>query len=180
MATTCFLLSITLLLVQNCCMYMPNFTIGAVATKSNISTDESALSALKAHVTSDPQNILTTNWSTSNSNICSWIGVTCSLRHLRVTALNLSYMNLTGTIPPHLGNLSFLVRLEFGNNSFHGTLPQELSRLRRLTRVSFANNIFVGTIPSWFGSLSKLQRMRLNGNQFSGSIPTAIFNLSAL
>ncbi|KAB2637270.1 receptor-like protein kinase [Pyrus ussuriensis x Pyrus communis] len=180
MATTCFLLSITLLLVQNCCIYMPNFTIGAVATKSNISTDESALSALKAHVTSDPQNILTTNWSTSNSNICSWIGVTCGLRHLRVTALNLSYMNLTGTIPPHLGNLSFLVRLEFGNNSFHGTLPQELSRLRRLTRVSFANNIFVGTIPSWFGSLSKLQRMRLNGNQFSGSIPTAIFNLSAL
>ncbi|RXH99073.1 hypothetical protein DVH24_011398 [Malus domestica] len=179
-------------------MYMPNFTIGAVATKSNISTDESALSALKAHVTSDPQNILTTNWSTSNSNICSWIGVTCSLRHLRVTALNLSYMNLTGTIPPHLGNLSFLVRLEFGNNSFHGTLPQELSRLRRLTRVSFANNIFVGTIPSWFGSLSKLQRMRLNEipkemgfldqledlymqfNALKGPLPMAVFNISTL
>nr|XP_028965138.1 LRR receptor-like serine/threonine-protein kinase EFR [Malus domestica] len=180
MARTRFLLSLTLLLVQNCCVYMPKLTIGAVAAQTNISTDESALRALKAHITSDPENILTTNWSTSDSNICNWVGVTCGVRNLRVTALNLSYMGLTGTIPPHLGNLSFLVQLEFRNNSFGGTLPSELSHLRRLKLISFSFNNFAGIIPSWFGSLSELQTFDLYGNQFSGSIPNDIFNLSAL
>ncbi|XP_068328514.1 probable LRR receptor-like serine/threonine-protein kinase At3g47570 [Pyrus communis] len=182
MARTRFLLSTTLLLLlfQYCCVYIPILITGSVAAQTSISTDQFALLALKSHITIDPQNILTTNWSTSNSDICNWVGVTCSARHLRVTTLNLSYMGLTGTIPPHLGNLSFLVQLEFRNNSFGGTLPPELSNLRRLKLISFEFNDFEGTIPSWFGLLSKLQTFNLYGNQFSGSIPNAIFNLSAL
>ncbi|XP_070674456.1 probable LRR receptor-like serine/threonine-protein kinase At3g47570 [Malus domestica] len=164
-------------------MIMANyFTADALAiAHTNLSTDQSALLALKAHITSDPQNILTANWSSaSNSDICNWVGVTCSARHHRVTALNLSYMGLAGVIPPHLGNLSFLVELGLGNNSFHGPLPQELSRLRRLKAINFGNNNFMGTIPSWFGSFPKLQTFKLLGNGFSGFIPAAIFNLSAL
>ncbi|XP_050106544.1 probable LRR receptor-like serine/threonine-protein kinase At3g47570 isoform X2 [Malus sylvestris] len=183
MARTFFLSSTTLLLLllfQYCSVYIAILTVSSVAAQTNISTDQSALLALKSHITIDAQNILTTNWSTSNSDICNWVGVTCSVHHLRVTALNLSYMGLTGTIPPHLGNLSFLVALEFRNNSFGGTLPTELSHLRRLKFISFGFNEFKGTIPSWFGSLSKLQTLDLYGNQFSGSIPNAIFNLSAL
>ncbi|XP_017183718.3 receptor-like protein kinase [Malus domestica] len=182
MARTRFLLSTTLLLLlfQYCCVYIPILITGSVAAQTNISTDQSALLALKSHITIDPQNILTTNWSTSDSDICNWVGVTCGARHLRVTTLNLSYMGLTGTIPSHLGNLSFLVQLEFRNNSFGGTLPPELSNLRRLKLISFEFNDFEGTIPSWFGLLSKLQTFNLYGNQFSGSIPNAIFNLSAL
>ncbi|XP_070675754.1 probable LRR receptor-like serine/threonine-protein kinase At3g47570 [Malus domestica] len=106
---------------------------GALAiTHTNFSTDQSALLALKAQITSDAQNILTANWSSaSNPDICNWVGVTCGARHHRVTALNLSSMDFAGVIPPHLGNLSFLVKLDLKNNSFHGPLPQELSRLRR-------------------------------------------------
>ncbi|XP_070674455.1 probable LRR receptor-like serine/threonine-protein kinase At3g47570 isoform X2 [Malus domestica] len=155
---------------------------GALAiSHTNFSTDQSALLALKAHITSDPQNILTPNWSSaSNSNICNWVGVACDARHQRVTALNLSYMGLAGVIPPHLGNLSFLIELGIQNNSFHGPLPQELSRLRRLKAINFGNNNFMGTIPSWFGSFAKLQTFKLYGNGFLGFIPAAIFNLSAL
>ncbi|RXI03307.1 hypothetical protein DVH24_003959 [Malus domestica] len=155
---------------------------GALAiAHTNFSTDQSALLALKAHITSDPQNILTANWSSaSNSNICNWIGVTCGARHHRLTALNLSHMGLVGVIPPHLGNLSFLVELDLGNNFFNGPLPQELSRLRRLKVIHFGYNNFTGTIPSWFGSFAALQKIGLYGNGFSGFIPAAIFNLSAL
>ncbi|XP_050148376.1 probable LRR receptor-like serine/threonine-protein kinase At3g47570 isoform X1 [Malus sylvestris] len=180
MARTRSLLSIALLLVLSCCMYLRNSLIGTVAAQTNISTDQAALLAFKAHITSDPRNILTTNWSTTNSNICNWVGITCGVSHLRVTTVNLSYMGLRGSIPPHLGNLSFLVQLEFRNNSFHGTLPPELSRLRRLKLIRFSFNDFIGTIPSWFGLLSELQTFDLYGNQFSGFIPNAIFNLSAL
>ncbi|XP_070675751.1 probable LRR receptor-like serine/threonine-protein kinase At3g47570 [Malus domestica] len=88
-------------------------------------------------------------------------------------------MGLVGVIPPHLGNLSFLVELGLKNNSFHCPLPQELSRLRRLKTIDFGNN-FMGTIPSWFGSFPKLQTFTLAGNGFSGFIPAAIFNLSTL
>ncbi|ONI10732.1 hypothetical protein PRUPE_4G064400 [Prunus persica] len=174
MERTYFLLLITLFLVHYCSM-----ATLTVAAQTNFTTDQSALLAFKAHITNDPQNILA-NWSTTTS-ICNWVGVTCGAHHLRVTALNLSYMGLTGTIPPYLGNLSFLVELSFKNNSFHGSLPLELSHLRRLKLISCAyNNFAVEEIPSWFGSFPKLQFIDLSGNQFSGSIPTAIFNLSTL
>ncbi|XWS10905.1 hypothetical protein CRYUN_Cryun38cG0038400 [Craigia yunnanensis] len=68
------------------------------------------------------------------------IGITCGSRHQRVTALNLFGMNLSGTIPPHLGNLSFLAWLNLGNNSFHGSLPIELVNLRRLKSIKLSNN----------------------------------------
>ncbi|XP_068309491.1 probable LRR receptor-like serine/threonine-protein kinase At3g47570 [Pyrus communis] len=182
-----FLLAKMLSMIHCLCyiymMIMANyFTAGALAiAHTNFNTDQSALLALKAHITSDPQNILTANWSsTSNSNICNWIGVTCGARHQRVTALNLSHMGLVGVIPPHLGNLSFLVDLYLKNNFFNGPLPQELSRLHRLKGINFQYNNFTGTIPSWFGSFATLQKIGLDGNGFSGFIPAAIFNLSAL
>jgi LRR receptor-like serine/threonine-protein kinase FLS2 len=146
---------------------------------ASLSTDQSALLALKARITSDPQNMILTNWSTTTP-VCNWVGVTCAARPLRVAVVNISYFGLTGTIPPELGNLSFLVELRFKNNSFTGSLPVELARLCRLKLVSFGYNNFKGEIPSWFGSLSKLETLNLSGNQFSGSIPAAIFNLSTL
>ncbi|XP_021834220.1 probable LRR receptor-like serine/threonine-protein kinase At3g47570 [Prunus avium] len=167
-----FLLSMTLLLV------LLRYTSVGAAAQTNITTDQSALLALKSHISSDPDNILV-NWSTITP-VCNWVGVTCGARHLRVSVLNLSYMGLTGIIPPHLGNLSFLIELLFKNNSFHGTLPHELSHLHRLKLISFAFNNFMGSIPLWFGSFPKLQSFSLWGNQFSGSIPTTIFNLSTL
>ncbi|CAL8167755.1 unnamed protein product [Prunus armeniaca] len=166
-----FLLSITLLLLQYS-------SIGTGAAKTTTTTDQSALLAMRSHITSDPHNILV-NWSTSTS-VCNWVGVTCGARHLRVVSLNLSYMVFTGTIPPHLGNLSFLVALSFKNNSFYGTLPHELSYLRRLKFITLGFNNFVGSIPLWFGSFPKLQRLYLYGNQFSGTVPSTIFNLSTL
>ncbi|KAM5577275.1 hypothetical protein ABKV19_007892 [Rosa sericea] len=161
-----------------CCEAASCLTMAA-QTNLNITTDRSALLALKARITNDPRNIVFTNWSTTTP-VCNWVGVTCGARHHRIAELNVSNFGLTGTIPPELGNLSFLVVLNFKNNSFHGILPQELACLRRLKFISLTNNKFMGVIPSWFGSLFKLQVFSLYGNQFSGSIPATIFNLSAL
>ncbi|XP_040369795.1 probable LRR receptor-like serine/threonine-protein kinase At3g47570 [Rosa chinensis] len=148
----------------------------AAQTNLNITTDRSALLALKAH---SNQNMIFTNWSTTTP-VCNWVGVICGARLHRVIELNVSYSGLAGTIPPELGNLSFLVDLDIQNNSFQGTLPHELARLHRLKFINLGYNKFMGVIPSWFGSLSKLQGFRLFGNQFSGSIPAIIFNLSTL
>ncbi|KAK9016535.1 hypothetical protein V6N11_079031 [Hibiscus sabdariffa] len=145
----------------------------------NITTDQSALLALKSHITHDPHNLLATNWSTSTS-VCSWIGVTCGSRHHRVIALDLSSMDLTGTIPSQLGNLSFLVSLNIRQNSFHGSLPTELTNLHRLKHLDFGNNSFGGEIPTWFGYFTKLERLYLFMNNFTGVIPSTFGNLSKL
>ncbi|KAJ0083129.1 hypothetical protein Patl1_11930 [Pistacia atlantica] len=90
------------------------------AEVTDISTDKQALLALKARISHDPSNILANNWSTSSS-VCSWTGITCAGRHHRVRALNISNFGFTGTLPPQLGNLSFLATLTFRNNSFYGS-----------------------------------------------------------
>ncbi|XP_027158342.1 receptor kinase-like protein Xa21 [Coffea eugenioides] len=86
-------------------------------------------------------------------------------------------MGIAGTIPPQLGNLSFLVRLNVRNNSFHGHLPTELSRLRRLKYINLASNDFEGEFPSWLGCLSAVWYINFEYNRFSGEIPKVIDNL---
>ncbi|CDP08221.1 unnamed protein product [Coffea canephora] len=148
----------------------------------SLGTDQSALLALKAHITSGQKEFLSKNWSSAAaaSSVCDWIGVQCGSRHQRVTALNISNMGLTGTIPPDLGNLSFLVSLDLRNNSFHGNLPEELSHLRRLRYFRLTSNNFNGEIPMWFGRFPELQFLFLGRNGFSGFIPPSISNSSKL
>ncbi|KAL2501374.1 putative LRR receptor-like serine/threonine-protein kinase [Forsythia ovata] len=147
---------------------------------NDISTDESALLALKSSIsTVDPSNILIKNWSASTP-VCVWIGVTCGLRHQRVTDLDLSNLNLSGNIPSQLGNLSFLVSINLTSNYFYGSLPREMIQLRRLQIIDFRLNSFSGQIPSWFGFLQNLQLLNLRNNSFTGFIPPSLSNISTL
>ncbi|VFQ63344.1 unnamed protein product [Cuscuta campestris] len=145
----------------------------------NITTDQIALLALKVHITQDPTNLLAANWSQTTSP-CHWVGVTCGSKHQRVTALNLSHMNLTGTLQPHLGNLSFLARLDLRSNRFNGSVPAELARLRRLKHLNLGNNGFRGEIPPWIGAFPQLRNLSLSNNGFTGVIPPALGNLTKL
>ncbi|CDP00845.1 unnamed protein product [Coffea canephora] len=153
----------------------------SVANNQNNTIDLNALLAFKSTIF-DPQRIIPTNWSTSTS-VCNWIGITCNARHHRVAAIDLSYMGIAGTIPPQLGNLSFLVRLNVMNNSFHGHLPTELSHLRRLKYINLEDNAFEGELPSWLGEFSALPKLTvldIQHNQLVGPLPWDLFNLSSL
>ncbi|KAL2467453.1 putative LRR receptor-like serine/threonine-protein kinase [Abeliophyllum distichum] len=169
MGKSCFLFRVAVFLLFH-------YVAASLAISINITTDQSALLALKSHIFYD---VVTINWS-SSTPVCSWIGITCGSRHQRVTALDISNMNLQGTIPPHIGNLSFLVSLDISNNSFSGSLPQELARLRRLKSIDFRSNNFSGAFPSFLSSLSSLQFLYLSRNKFSGPIPSSIANISKL
>ncbi|CAL5410093.1 unnamed protein product [Camellia sinensis] len=146
----------------------------------NYTTDQSALLAFKSHfIFNNPHHILANNWSSATS-ICNWIGVSCGKHHHRVTTLNLPNMGIGGTIPPHIGNLSFLSYFNITNNTFHGHLPSELARLHRLNVVDFGINNFDGGVPTWFGNLPKLQYLLLGNNSFNGPVPSSIGNISEL
>ncbi|CAI0441627.1 unnamed protein product [Linum tenue] len=89
-------------------------------------------------------------------------------------------MGLQGTLPPHIGNLSFLLSLDLSDNLLGGDLPMELSKLRRLKTINLSTNRFGGTIPWSLGGLSGLRELDLGHNRLSGAIPTTIFNISSL
>ncbi|CAN1295333.1 Probable LRR receptor-like serine/threonine-protein kinase At3g47570 [Linum perenne] len=130
------------------------------------------------------------------------IGVACSSDIPQERASMIE--GLSGSISPHVGNLSFLKFLRLFNNSFTGEIPPEIGRLRRLERLSLFNNsldgeippnisgcsaltIFrvennelVGGLPWQLGLLNKLQFFRVRSNNFSRGIPLAFGNLSSL
>ena len=99
---------------------------------------------------------------------------------LRVREVNLVSAGLTGSIPPALGELPALWRLDLSDNDFQGSIPAELSKLSALDYLGLADNRLTGTIPAAFGKLSKLQRMDISNNRLSGDVPVEFCNLTNL
>ncbi|KAK5834035.1 hypothetical protein PVK06_017906 [Gossypium arboreum] len=147
-------------------------------TVRSLNSDQYALLEFKDRITG-PQNVLANNWTASTS-VCNWIGVSCGILHKRVIALNLTSMNLRGTIPPHLGNISFLLSLDLSSNHFYGHLPKELGQLHRLRILQLSYNRLNGEIPSWLGNLQRVRRLKMKNNNFTGTIPETIVNMSNL
>ncbi|XP_027105494.1 uncharacterized protein [Coffea arabica] len=151
----------------------------SIARTKTITTDQSALRALKSHVTFDPSDVLSRSWI-YQIPVCNWTGVKCSSLHQRVVALNISHLGLQGNIPPQVANLSFLNSIDISGNDFQGNLPEELVHLQRLSYINFSFNKFSGGVPSWLGFLPNLQYLYLANNSFTGILPSSLFNASKL
>ncbi|XP_073281955.1 uncharacterized protein [Primulina huaijiensis] len=175
----------------------------APATCLSNETDLSALLAFKNAIIDDPLGALK-SWNRT-VHFCDWKGIMCSKSHRdRVVSVNLMSCGLVGSLPPHLGNLSFLRAITVQNNSFYGEIPEEFGRLRRLEFLEFSNNSFSGGIPRnlsrcpnlsninlvdnhltgiiipELGSMFKLEVLGLAKNNLSGTIPPFIGNLTNL
>jgi hypothetical protein len=106
---------------------------------------------------------------------CEWSGVYCLDGH--VEELWLYKNNMTGPIPPELGNLPYLTHLDLGFNYLLGNVPEQIWFLTRLEVLMLDVNQLTGTIPNDIGNLRDLQFLDLNSNEFTGPIPPAIGNL---
>ncbi|GAY66422.1 hypothetical protein CUMW_248620, partial [Citrus unshiu] len=143
------------------------------ANTSSTITDRDALLALKAHITHDPTNFLAKNWNTSTP-VCNWTGVACDVHSHRVTVLNISSLNLTGTIPSQLGNLSSLQSLNLSCNRLSGSIPSAIFTIYTLKYVSFRENQLSGAFSSFIFNKSSLQHLDFSHNTLSGEIPANI------
>ncbi|WCJ37144.1 Receptor kinase-like protein Xa21 [Euphorbia peplus] len=148
------------------------------ALASSNETDHLSLLKFRQGITTDPHGIFN-SWN-SSLPFCSWSGITCSRRHERVSSLILQGQNLTGSISPHIGNLSFLRVLDLSDNSFQGQIPQEVGKLFRLNYFFASSNSLVGEIPSNLSRCIQLTQIALSFNQLGGRIPSELGSLVEL
>ncbi|KAK4594905.1 hypothetical protein RGQ29_018584 [Quercus rubra] len=147
------------------------------ATPTN-ETDRLALLKFKESIDYDPYGILS-SWNDS-FHFCNWHGITCGRRHQRVTTLELQGHDLRGTIPPYIGNLTFLRAINLQNNSFYGEIPKEVSQLFRLRDLNLTNNTLGGEIPTNLSSCSELRHIIVSNNKLIGKIPKELGSLTKL
>lgn len=162
-----------------------------------------SLLSLKSSI-KDPLNTLH-DWDASstfsNSNFqdpvwCSWSGITCHSKNAKITSIDLSHRNLSGTISPEIRHLTTLNHLnlsgndfsgsfqaavfeltelrvlDISHNSFNSTFPPGISKLKFLRIFNAYSNNFIGPLPQEFIRLRFLEQLNLGGSYFSDRIPS--------
>ena len=140
-------------------------------------TDSTALVAL--YEATDGDNWTNNTHWLSDRPLSEWHGVTTNADG-RVTALYLHDNQLSGPIPPELGNLTNLQDLFLYSNQLSGQIPAELGNLANLTGLFLGSNQLSGQIPAELGNLTNLIVLFLGSNQLSGQIPAELGNLTNL
>ena len=93
---------------------------------------------------------------------------------LELKNLNLSYNQLSGTIPKELRQLINLKFLNLDCNHFSGSIPPELGQLYNLEYIYIQHNQLSGFIPPELGLLENLRILDFSINQLSGVIPSEL------
>ena len=128
------------------------------------------------------------NWLGDPGTEADWHGVTVSDGH--VTGLDLSSNNLTGELPPEIGDLTALERLIISDNHLGPetcdspettfAFPKEIKKLTSLRKLEADNNRLCGDLPPEIGKLKELWWLTLNQNKISGTFPGPLGDLVRL
>ncbi|KAL6630078.1 hypothetical protein ACP70R_029843 [Stipagrostis hirtigluma subsp. patula] len=98
----------------------------------------------------------------------------------RVIALELPGLNLSGTIPATVANLTFLKSLDLSKNQLRGPVPREFSLLLNLNHLDLSFNTLDGEIPPSLSRCSNLRNISLGFNNLQGGIPKEFGSLVGL
>ncbi|KAJ0010441.1 hypothetical protein Pint_33147 [Pistacia integerrima] len=142
---------------------------------SSLVDDLHVLVALKQGFLS-PEPALT-SWNSSNpSSPCSWAGVFCSQE--RVFSLDLTDLDLGGSVSAQVSRLDMLTNLSLAGNNFTGGI--EIDNLSSLQSLNISNNQFSGGLDWNYSSLSNLQVFDAYNNNFTALLPLGVLTLEKL
>ncbi|KAF8010502.1 hypothetical protein BT93_J1205 [Corymbia citriodora subsp. variegata] len=131
----------------------------------------------------DPNKNLS-NWNRGDPCTSNWTGVLCFNKssmtdgYLHVRELQLLNMNLSGTLSPELGRLSYMTILDFMWNNITGSIPKEIGNITSLVLLLLNGNHLTGPLPDELGYFPNLDRIQIDQNQISGPIPKSFANLN--
>ncbi|KAJ9564471.1 hypothetical protein OSB04_000437 [Centaurea solstitialis] len=140
----------------------------AISAISGNEIDKSALLEFKSSV-SDPSGVLR-SWNRSNSDVCSWFGVSCGSGN-RVVALNITGGGYTCDRYDRFPLFGFGIRRKCvdRNAKLIGELSDAISKVSELRVLSLAFNDLIGEIGVLW-RLKKLEVIDLEGNSINGSL----------
>lgn len=153
----------------------------------------------KSGTISNPES-MTEGWG-KDCEPCTWFGISCIAG--QVVELNLEGLNLTGSLPNELSQLSELevlflkdnnisgsiepvltntklVHLNVEINNLSGQIPNTINQLTNLNRLSLTRNNLIGPIPESIGDLTNLESLYLGENGLSGDLPMQMGMLNNL
>jgi len=143
-----------------------------------------------------------TAWGTKAS-LAKWAGVKVNASG-RVVSLRFPDANVTGPIPPQIGDLTELRLLDMRISSrqslnqiptaigrlakletlivrhVEGPLPAELGDLSSLKHLDIDMSFYAGPLPERLGNLSELEYLKVAGPPLTGRLPASLGNLSKL
>ena len=94
--------------------------------------------------------------------------------------LHVGVNELTGKIPPQLGDLANLRDMDLSANRLEGELPSELGKLGNLVVLDIVSNQLSGGVPAELGNLTRVEELKLDGNELTGEIPPELGDLDWL
>jgi Leucine-rich repeat (LRR) protein len=137
-------------------------------------------------LTENGANVALNGWLDAGRHECEWgTAIVCGsgssgLSAKKVVALDLSRLELKGTIPDEIRFLDRLESLQMNNNAIRGTIPPVLGLFSNLQQLDLERNAFTGEIPSVIGGMTSLTHIDLSHNFLNNSLDDGFFKLVAL
>lgn len=113
----------------------------------------------------------------TDSDICSWYGITCNETYDSVESISMYDNNINGDLPSEIGNLANLTYLWLQYNGIT-SIPDTIGNLTKLEWLYLDNNK-ISVIPDSIGNLIYVNQLYLNSN-FIETIPSTIWDMSWL
>jgi len=93
--------------------------------------------------------------------------------------LQLSYIQLQGSIPEAFANMISLRTLDLSFNQLQGSIPDAFTNMTSLRTLDLSCNQLQGLIPDAFTNMTSLRTLYLSFNHLQGSIPDAFTNMTS-
>ncbi len=162
-------------------LYSKPVNLSVIGGTSGREQDSLALVALY-NATDGPNWTDNSNWLTGPLD--TWYGIMLDASGTRVQTIQLTPNNLTGQIPPEVGQLSALWTFNLALNNLSGPIPPEIVGMQNVSNFFLSYNNLTEPIPNELWTLPNLSGVGLLGNNISGpisdsiSLATNLFQLS--
>lgn len=80
----------------------------------------------------------------------------CSILTEIIESLDVSFNNITGSIPSAVWGFQSLEQLNLAQNSLRGSIAADVGQLTTLKELSLQNNVITGSIPPQIGALTSV------------------------